>query len=49
MWLDKEQFKAKMECINLVKYNKLKMSEKDRRYELSGLIYKDIDFVTHKK
>ena len=37
-WLDKEEFKVKMECINLLKYNKLKMTEKERRYELASIL-----------
>jgi hypothetical protein len=37
-WLSKEEFKVKMECINLLKYNKLNTTEKERRYELATIL-----------
>lgn len=51
-WLDKEEFKAKMECLNWLKYNKLKnISEKERRYEIATISSdygNSIDYITHR-
>lgn len=48
MWLDKEQFKAKMECLKLLKYKKLNISENDRRYYIAT-IDKTCDYIIFKE
>lgn len=54
MWLSKEEFKAKMDCLNMLRYNKLKnIPEKERRQEIA-MILSDTEntliiYPTHKK
>ena len=37
-WLEKDEYKAKMECIRLLRFNQLNISEKDRKYELAIIL-----------
>jgi len=53
-WLEKDEYKAKMECINLLRYNKLNIINNDRKYLLMQILNdRDnencCDYIGHKQ